>query len=67
MKEINRGCRGAATGYLAFALGVAGAAFKRGAPPANDSAEKILSFVAHYRTELPAQGLLSVLSAGACP
>lgn len=55
----------AATGYLVVALGVAAAAFERGAPPANAAAEESLAFFAAYRSELRAQSLLFVLSAGA--
>jgi hypothetical protein len=56
---------GAASGYLVFALGVAAAAFERGAPPANAPVEETLAFFAKYRRELLAQSLLFVLSAGA--
>ena len=55
---------GAATGYLVFVLGIAGAAFERGAPPANAPVEETLAFFAIYRTELLTQSLLFVLSAG---
>jgi hypothetical protein len=55
---------GAATGYLVFVLGIAGAAFERGAPPANAPVEETLAFLAKYRAELLAQSLLFVLSAG---
>jgi hypothetical protein len=48
-----------------MALGVAAAAFERGAPPANAPVEAILAFFAAYRTELRVQSLLFVLSAGA--
>jgi hypothetical protein len=65
MKETNWERWGAATGYLVFALGVAGAAFERGAPPANAPIEQTLAFVATYRSELRVQSLLFVLSAGA--
>src|SRR4029079_13051776 len=53
----------AATGYLVFALGMA-AAFERGAPPANAPVEESLAFFRAYRSELLAQSLLFVLSAG---
>lgn len=55
---------GAATGYLVFALGIAAAAFERGAPPANAPIEATLAFLSTYRTELLVQSLLFVLSAG---
>jgi hypothetical protein len=55
---------GAATGYLVFLLGMAGAAFERGAPPANAPVQETLVFFAQYRTELLAQSLMFVLSAG---
>ena len=55
---------GAATGYLVFLLGIAGAAFERGAPPANAPVAETLAFFAKYRSELLAQSLLFVLSAG---
>lgn len=54
----------AATGYLVFALGAAGAVFERGSPPANAPVEETLAFFATYRSELLAQSLLFVLSAG---
>jgi hypothetical protein len=54
----------AATGYLVFALGMAAAAFERGAPPANAPVEQSLAFFRAYRSELLAQSLLFVLSAG---
>jgi hypothetical protein len=65
MNEKNWDRWGAATGYLVFALGIAGAAFERGAPPANAPAEETLAFFAKYQTELLAQSLLFVFSAGA--
>jgi hypothetical protein len=65
MNETNRERCGAATGYLVFALGVAAAAFERGAPAANAPIDETLAFVATYRSELRAQSLLFVLSAGA--
>ena len=55
---------GAATGYLALALGLAAASFERGAPPANAPVEQSLAYFIRYRTELLAQSLLFVLSAG---
>ncbi len=54
---------GAASGYLVFVLGIAAAAFERGAPPANAPIEDTLAFLTTYRTELLAQSLLFVLSA----
>lgn len=54
----------AATGYLVLALGIAAAAFERGAPPASAPAEEALAFLKQYRSELLAQSLLFVLSAG---
>jgi hypothetical protein len=65
MNEKNWERWGAATGYLVFALGIAGAAFERGAPPANAPVEESLAFITQYRTELLTQSLLFVLSAGA--
>jgi len=56
---------GAASGYLVLALGIAAAAFERGAPPANAPAEESLAFFTTYRSELRMQSLLFVLSAGA--
>lgn len=64
MKETNWERWGAATGYLVIALGVAGAAFERGAPPANAPIHEALAFLAAYRSELLAQSLMFVLSAG---
>lgn len=55
---------GAASGYLVFVLGVAGAAFERGAPPAGAPAAEVLAFTVQYRQELLAQSLMFVLSAG---
>ncbi len=55
----------AASGYLVILLGVAGAAFERGAPAANAPVEQSIAFFAAYRTELLAQSLTFVLSAGA--
>jgi hypothetical protein len=54
----------AATGYLVLALGLAAAAFERGAPPANAPVEEALAYFAAYRSEMLAQSLLFVLSAG---
>ncbi|HYF76426.1 MAG TPA: hypothetical protein VD973_04815 [Symbiobacteriaceae bacterium] len=56
----------AATGYLVIALGLAAAAFERGAPPATAPAAEALAFSIQYRSELLTQSLLFVLSAGAC-
>jgi hypothetical protein len=64
MKQINWERWGAATGYLVLALGIAAAAFERGAPPANAPVEQSLAFFVAYRSELRAQSLLFVLSAG---
>jgi len=55
----------AASGYLVIALGIAGAAFERGSPPADAPVEEMLAFVSTYRIELLAQSLMFVLSAGA--
>lgn len=55
---------GAATGYLVFVLGVAAAAFERGAPPANAPIEDTIAFLTTYRSELLIQSLLFVMSAG---
>jgi hypothetical protein len=65
MRQTNWERWGAATGYLVLALGIAGAAFERGAPPANAPIEESLAFFTAYRYELRAQSLLFVLSAGA--
>jgi hypothetical protein len=64
MNEKNGERWGAATGYLVVVLGLAAAAFERGSPPANAPAEQILAYFARYPTELRAQSLLFVLSAG---
>jgi hypothetical protein len=48
-----------------LALGIAAAAFERGAPPAHASAEESLAFFTTYHSELRMQSLLFVLSAGA--
>src|SRR5688572_29446349 len=55
----------AASGYLVILLGIAGAAFERGGPAANAPIEDTLRFVSTYRTELLAQSVMFVLSAGA--
>ena len=55
---------GAASGYAVLALGVAAAAFERGAPPANAPIEDAVAYFVTYRRELLAQSLLFVLSAG---
>jgi hypothetical protein len=55
---------GAPSGYLVFVLGIAAAAFERGAPPANAPVAETLAYLAQYRAELIAQSLLFVLSAG---
>lgn len=55
---------GAASGYLVLALGIAAAAFERGAPPVNAPAGEMVAFATAYRTELLAQSLLFVLGAG---
>ncbi len=62
--EANGARSGAASGYLVLALGIAAAAFERGAPPATAPAQEALAFVLQYRSELLAQSLLFVLSAG---
>ncbi len=64
MTKINWERWGVATGYVVVALGIAGAAFERGAPTASAPAEEILSFMLKYRSELLMQSLLFVLSAG---
>jgi hypothetical protein len=64
MNKTNWERWGAATGYLVLALGIVGAAFERGAPPANAAAEESLAFFTAYRSELLAQSLMFVLSAG---
>ena len=56
---------GAATGFVAFALGAAAASFERGAPGANAAAKEVAAFFSDYRVELLVQSLLFVLSAGA--
>ena len=56
---------GAATGFVAFALGAAAALFERGAPGAKAPAEEVAAFFSDYRVELLVQSLLFVLSAGA--
>jgi hypothetical protein len=57
--------RGAMTGYLVVALGVAAAAFERGAPSANAPIAESIAFYSKYRSELLTQSILFVLSAGA--
>jgi len=64
MNKTNWERWGAATGYLVLALGIAAAAFERGAPPANAPAEDSLAFSTTYRSELRMQSLLFVFSAG---
>ena len=64
MNKMNWERWGAASGYLVLALGIAAAAFERGAPPANAPAEESLAFFTTYRSELRMQSLLFVLSAG---
>jgi hypothetical protein len=64
MNKTNWERWGAASGYLVLALGIAAAAFERGAPPANTPAEESLAFFTTYRSELRMQSLLFVLSAG---
>lgn len=65
MNDRNWDRWGAASGYLVLALGLAAASFERGAPPANAPIEEAVAFLTKYRTELLAQSLLFVLSAGA--
>jgi len=65
MSDTNWERWGAASGYLVILLGIAGAAFERGGPPANAPVEAALAFFARYRRELLAQSLMFVLSAGA--
>jgi hypothetical protein len=65
MNKTNWERWGAATGYLVLALGIAAAAFERGAPPANAPVEESLAFFTAYQSELRMQSLLFVLSAGA--
>lgn len=57
--------RGALSGYLVVVLGLAAAAFERGAPTANAPTAESMAFLARYRAELLAQSVLFVLSAGA--
>jgi hypothetical protein len=64
MKQTNWERWAAASGYLVLALGVAAAAFERGAPLANAPVEETLAYLTAYRSELRAQSLLFVLSAG---
>lgn len=64
MSKTNWERWGAASGYLVLVLGIAAAAFERGAPPANAPAEESLAFFTAYRSELRMQSLLFVLSAG---
>jgi len=63
-RTLNWNRWGAASGYLAFALGIAAAGFERGAPPANAPVEQALAYFVKYRTQLLTQSLLFVLSAG---
>jgi hypothetical protein len=55
----------AASGYVVILFGVAGAALERGGPPLNAPVEQTLVFFSKYRSELLAQSLMFVLSAGA--
>ncbi|MGE5623681.1 MAG: hypothetical protein ACM3UP_01495 [Methanocella sp.] len=55
---------GAATGFMVLALGLAAAAFERGAPPADAPAAASLAYFVTYRRELLTQSLLFVLSSG---
>ncbi len=64
MNKTNWERWGAAAGYMVLALGIAAAAFERGAPPANAPAEESLAFFTTYHSELRMQSLLFVLSAG---
>jgi len=57
--------RAAMSGYLVIALGVAAAAFERGAPNANAPIAESIAFYSKYKAELLAQSILFVLSAGA--
>lgn len=57
--------RGAMSGYLVIVLGMAAAAFERGAPAANAPVAESIAFLSKYRAELLAQSILFVLSAGA--
>lgn len=54
----------AATGYLSLALGMAGAAFERGAPTVQAPVEEVIAFFAAYPTELRWQSFFFILSAG---
>jgi hypothetical protein len=65
MNKMNWERWGAATGYVVLVLGIAAAAFERGAPTANAPAEESLAFFRTYQRELLIQSLLFVLSAGA--
>lgn len=65
MRTANWERWGAATGYLVLALGIAAAAFERGAPDATATPAETLAFFTTYSSELRAQSLLFVLSAGA--
>jgi hypothetical protein len=56
---------GAASGFVALALGVAGASFERGAPTVDAPAAEVAAYFAQYRTEMLVQSLLMVLGAGA--
>ena len=55
----------AASGYVVILLGIAGAAFERGAPAATAPPQAIGVFFSVYRTELLLQSLMFVFSAGA--
>ena len=57
--------RAAMSGYLVIVLGVAATAFERGAPSANAPIAESIAFYSKYRSELLAQSILFVLSAGA--
>ena len=54
----------AASGYRVILLGNGGAAFERGSPPATAAVDEAMAFWARYSTELLAQSIMFVLSAG---
>jgi hypothetical protein len=56
---------GAVSGLIAVVLGVAGAAFERGAPGVSATPQQVADFVERYRTELLVQSLFMLLSVGA--
>ena len=62
---MNSGRWAAVSGYVVVLFGVAGAAFERGGPPLNAPVDQTIAFFSTYRSELLAQSLMFIWSAGA--